>query len=271
MTNHYYSMKQFFIGVTFFYFTIHINAQNAISPGSIRTDATFEHISVLYEISGDANLNSTLQINYRLNGSGAAFQPAAMTMRAYPGLVIDGISTNRNYHAGSVMFLQAGTSYDIQLILSDPNGGSVTSTIAATTKSIPQPSISANRKYIIPGNGGGTGTTNNPFQGIQAAITTAQPGDHFILRSGEYDPFSFTTNGTASQPIVFESEIPHTAIINGNGINSGIVILGSTTVPIQHIIIDGLIITDGSIGIDAQSTQFLTVRNCLISNVNFGV
>lgn len=264
-------MKQFFIGITFFYFTIQINAQNAISPGSIRTDATFEHISVLYEISGDANLNSALQINYRLNGSGSAFQPAAMTMRAHPGLVIDGTTTSRNYHAGSVMFLQAGTSYDIQLILSDPNGGGITTTIVATTKSIPQPSISANTKYIVPGNGGGTGTTNNPFQGIQAAIITAQPGDHFILRSGEYDPFSFTTNGTASQPIVFESETPHTAIINGNGINSGIVILGSTNVPIQHIIIDGLIITDGSIGIDAQSTQFLTVRNCLISNVNFGV
>jgi len=247
------------------------NTQIAVSPGMIRIDETFEHISVLYNISGDANLNSSLQINYRLNGSGSAFQPAAMTMRAHSGLIIDGGSTSRNYHAGSIMFLQEATSYDIQLVLTDPNGGSMTSTLVATTKSIPQPSNLATKKYVVPGNGGGTGSSVNPFQGIQSAIATAQAGDHFILRPGEYNPFSFTTNGTATQPIVFESETPHTAIFNGNGINTGIIILGSATVPIQHIIIDGFIITDGNIGIDAQSTQFMTVRNCLISNVTFGV
>jgi len=264
-------MRALFIGLSILFISTNSFSQNAVSAGTVRIDETFEHVSILYNISGDINLNSTLSINYRLNGSGSAFQPGAMTMRAHPGLIIDGSSTSRNYHAGSVMFLQPATSYDVQLILSDPNGGSITSTIVATTKSIPQSSASANLKYIVPGNGGGSGSSANPFQGIQSAIATAQAGDHFILRPGEYNPFSFTTNGTANQPIVFESETPHTAIINGNGINSGIIALGSPTIPLRHLIIDGLIITDGSIGIDAQSTQFLTVRNCLISNVEFGV
>jgi len=252
-------------------FPLIIFSQNAVTPGTIRTDATFESISILYNISNDVNLNSTLQINYRENGSGQTYQPAAKTMRAHPGLIIDGNATNRNYHAGSIMFLTTGTTYDVQIILTDPDGGSVTNNITVTTKSIPQPSANANLKYVIPGNGGGTGSSSDPFQGIQSAIATAAAGDHFILRPGEYLPFSMTTNGTASQPIVFESETPHTAIFNGNGITSGIISLGSTNVPIQHTIIDGFIITNGSIGIDAQSTQFLTVRNCLISNVNFGI
>ena len=247
-----------------------LSSQTAVNPGSVRIDATFENISVLYNITGDTNLNSELQINYRPTGSGMPYQPAAMTMRAHPGLVIDGSSTSRNYHASSIMFLTPNTSYDIQLILSDPNGGGTTTVTTATTKAIPQPSPTATIKYVVPGNGGGTGSSANPYQGIIAAIATAQPGDHFMLRPGEYTPFSFTTNGTASQPIVFESQTPHTAIIDGNGIQSGIISLGSTTVPVQHIIIDGLIITDGNIGIDAQSTQFVTVRNCLISNVGFG-
>jgi hypothetical protein len=246
-------------------------SQLAVTAGTVRLDPTFENISVHYSIVGDTNHNSTLDISYRISGSGSAYQPAAMTMRAYPGLVIDGAATTRNFHAGSAMFLTPNTTYQIRLVLSDPDGGSVTTTRTVSTKAIPQPSSSAQVKYVVPGNGGGTGSSANPFQGIQAAVATAQAGDHFILRSGEYEPFSMTTNGTANQPIVFESEIPHTAVINGNGIATGIIILGSTNIPVQHIIIDGLIITDGSIGIDAQSTQFLTVRNCLISNVTFGV
>lgn len=264
-------MKHLSICIILLYCTISLHAQNSVTPGTLRIDATFENISVLYNISGDANLNSSLTINYRVNGSGMSFQPAAMTMRAYPGLVIDGNSTSRNYHAGSVMFLTPHTAYDLQLILSDPNGGSNTSTTTVSTKAIPQPSVTAQLKYVTPGNGGGSGTSANPFQGIQAAISSVQAGDHFILRPGEYEPFSLTTNGTATQPIVFESETPHTAIFNGNGINAGIISLGSTNTPIQHIIIDGFIITDGAIGIDAQSTQFLTVRNSLISNVEFGI
>ncbi len=246
-------------------------SQTVVTPGTIRLDPTFENISVHYSITGDTNRNSTLEISYRLSGSGSAYQPAAMTMRAYPGLVIDGTTTSRNFHAGSVMFLTPNTSYQIRLVLTDPDGGSSTTTRTVSTKAIPQASPSAQIKYVVPGSGGGTGTSSNPFQGVQAAIATAQAGDRFILRPGEYQPFSFTTNGTATQPIVFESETPHTAVVNGNGIGTGVMILGSSSVPIQHIIIDGLIITDGAIGIDAQSTQFLTVRNCLISNVTFGI
>lgn len=250
--------------------TVQLHSQTAVTAGSIRTDATFENISVLYNITGDTNRNSSLQINYRETASGAAFQPAAMTMRAYPGLVIDGSTQNRNYHAGSIMHLSPSTGYDIQLILTDPNGGGTSSIISVQTKAIPQPSAAATIKYVVPGAGGGNGSSATPFRGIQAAIATAQPGDHYILRPGEYTPFSLSTNGTAAQPIVIQSQTPHSAIINGNGIQTGIIILGSSSVPIRHIIIDGLIITDGSIGIDAQSTQHVTVRNCLISNVDFG-
>jgi len=95
-------------------------AQNAVTPGSIRIDPTFEHIAILYNISGDANLNSSLQIEFREQGAGT-YKKGAITMRSHPGLVIDGSTYNANHHAGSAMFLQPNTTYQMYQCLSCRN------------------------------------------------------------------------------------------------------------------------------------------------------
>ena len=120
-----------------------LQGQNAVTPGTLRFDATFENISVNYEIFNDDNLNSELSIRYREVGA-SSFEPAAKTMRAYPGLMIDGISTTLNFHAGSVFFLQPNTSYEIECTLTDPNGGGTVVIETVTTKTIPQPAIDSN-------------------------------------------------------------------------------------------------------------------------------
>jgi len=73
---------------------------NAVAPGSIKVDPTFEHIGILYNISADENLNSNLKIEFRKQGNGA-YKAGAITMRSHPGLVIDGSTYNANHHAGS--------------------------------------------------------------------------------------------------------------------------------------------------------------------------
>jgi len=242
-------------------------AQNAVTPGNIRIDPTFEHIGILYNISGDANLNGSLQIEFREQGAGA-YRKGAVTMRSHPGLVIDGDGYNANHHAGSAMFLQPNTTYQIRLTLSDPNGGGTTTTVSATTRSYP--TESNNFRYVAPGNGGGNGTSANPYLGLQTAADNATPGTTFVVRPGNYTSFNIATDGTANAPITFRSEIPLAAVVDGGNANGGVIVLGDFSVDsLQHIIIDGLKIQNGRYGIDAQHTQYLTIKNCHIENVTW--
>ena len=56
-------------------------AANPVIPGNIRVDSGYDHIGVVWEISGDDNLNSQMTLEFRPQGSGA-WQPAALAMRA---------------------------------------------------------------------------------------------------------------------------------------------------------------------------------------------
>ena len=125
------------------------------SDQSVRIDATFENIGINYTISGDDDLNSSLQIKYKVQGS-STYKNGAMSMRAHPGLIVDGSALNMNFHAASAMYLKPNTTYNIQLVLTDPDGGSVTTTVTTKTKAIPQPSLNS-IKYVSPGSGGGAG------------------------------------------------------------------------------------------------------------------
>lgn len=247
---------------------VDVNAQQAVIPGAIRVDATFENISINYSITGDDNLDSQLSIRYRAQGS-STYLNAAMTIRAHPNLIIDGSSLNMNFHAGSVMHLNPNITYDIELTLTDPDGGGSTQTIQATTKAIPMAATSS-IKYVAPGNGGGAGTQSNPYLGLQAAASNASAGDHFIVASGTYDPFSITQSGTAGNPISFESETLHAAVIEGANTNVGIVTIGSFSINTAHVIIDGFTIQNGERGIDAQNTSFVTARNNMVLDVDYG-
>lgn len=247
------------------------NAQDAVTPGNIITNSTFQHIGVHYQIEGDDNLNSTLAITYRKEGSTDDFISGAVTMRAHPDLVVDGELLNRNYHAGSLFFLEVATDYEIRIDLEDTDGGSVVDTIIVTTRALPVPNSGGQQKYVIPGNGGGAGTEADPFLGLQAAANNADAGDIFNVQPGIYASFNCNTNGAVDNPIVFRSTPLHGAVIDGEDTSTGIVTLGVYDDSLQHIIVDGFSIKNGRWGIDAQNTQYLTIQNCVMENVDYGI
>ncbi len=245
-----------------------IQAQNAVSLTEIKVESTFHHISIHCNITGDINLDSEMGIEFRPKNSGS-YMPGAMSMRAHPGLIIDGSSFSMNFHAASAMFLTPDTEYDVKVTLTDPDGGDIVSDIVVSTKAIP--ATGSNVKYVSPGSGGGSGTIANPYLGLQSAADAAMPGDHFIVAPGNYDSFSFNTSGTAVDPISFESEILHGAIIDGAGTSTGVVTLGVFDDSLSYVHIDGFKIMNGARGIDAQNTIYLTVQNCYIEQVDNGI
>ena len=244
-------------------------SQNNIIPGNIRVDATFHHISLLWWISGDDNHNSSLILEYR-PVAGGNWQQGAVTMRAIPEIIVNGSPLGLNYHAGSIMFLDEGSEYEIRLSLTDPDGGGEVRSISASTQQEQQPSPSGTHRYVVPGNGGGSGTVSDPFRGLQEATDQANPGDIFHVNAGNYSSFTITTSGDSGSPIVFIGSETDTSFIDGNGTSSGIVTIGNYSDSCGYIIIEGFVIQDGAWGVDAQNTHNILFKRNIIREVGWG-
>ena len=246
-----------------------LHSQNAVTPLNIITNATYTNISVQWNVSGDTNYNSTLTIEFKKT-SQSTYSMGAKTLRANPNAVVDGSPLNYNFHAGTAMFLSPGTSYDLRFTLIDPDGGGTVQTITKQTKAEPPVTFTGTIKYVSPGNGGGTGTIGNPYLGLQAAANNAQPGVVFQIAPGTYSPFAVTASGTAGNEIVFSGSQVDSVIIDGANTTAGIITLGVYNDSIHHIVLENLVIKNGAWGIDAQNTQYILVRNCIIRNVDHG-
>jgi len=231
-----------------------------VTLGGVIINPTFENIAVHVNIEGDDNKNSTLSIEYKLSGTNT-YLPGAITMRSSPEMMVNGSALDMNFHAGSIMHLLPNASYDIKITLTDEDGGSQVVEQTVMTKLFPMPNQNGQVKYVVPGNGGGDGTINNPYQGLQFAADNVVPGEILEVADGIYEPFSLETSGTESLPITIRSTNLHGAVINGNNTNTGVVTIGTAADSIGHIILDGFEIKNGAWGIDAQNTQYLTVKN----------
>lgn len=244
--------------------------ESAIVPGTIRTDPTYNHISVRWSVSGDTDRDSSLTLEFREQG-GVTWQAGAAAMRAYPTTPVNGSPLNLNYWAASALFLQPGTTYELRLILTDPDGGGDTQIVTETTRTWPQPAAGGRDLYVVPGNGGGNGSPGNPFQGLQTAADAAQAGDTFHVAAGTYAPFELLVDGTANQPITFMGPDDATAVIDGSNTDRGVVTLGAFNQTLGHIILTGFTIQNGRWGIDAQHTHDIYIHHNIIQDVDYGV
>jgi len=260
-------LSMFFISLLLF--TCSSNSQNSLSIDNLSVQSTYEHISIHVNIVGDDNLNSIMSVRYRTTGTNN-YLPAAPTMRAHPLLTVDGSPLNMNFHAGSILFLNPNTFYDVEITLTDPEGGNTIVEKTVVTNSFLTPSIAGNTRYVVPGNGGGSGTNSDPFLGIQDAVDTALPGDVIEVAAGIYDPFVITNNGATGNPITIRSTALHQAIIDGDDTTAGMVTIGSFSDSTKYIIVDGFLIRNGRRGIDAQNTQFVSVVNNKVIDVDYG-
>ena len=246
------------------------HAADTVVAGSVQTDATFEHLGVVWWITGDDDLDSTFELEFRLLGE-TLWRPGAPAVRAYPTLVVNGSPLGLDYWAASALFLQPDQTYELRLTLSDPDGGSEVRILEAGTHS-PLPAIWVGRdRYVVPGSSGGDGSAANPFQGLQTAADAALPGDVFHVASGTYAPFQVLASGLPDQPIVFLGPSDGSALVNGSGTTRGVITLGEWNQTLSNVVIEGLTLEDGYWGIDAQHSQDIVIRHNTIRDVDYGV
>ena len=191
------------------------------TPGAIRTYSTITSIGIEWPIVGDADRDATAAVEFRATAS-TAWQPAQPLVRVqYNGA---------NMLAGSILFLEANTAYDLRLTLSDPDGGAAVETVTVATRPVPTMPVGGRRFHVVPGSGGGAGSPANPFRGIAAAEAAAQPGDLFVVHAGNYGGrITFTRAGTASQYIVWQGAGDGEALFAGIDVSASFVWLEGLT------------------------------------------
>jgi hypothetical protein len=175
-----------------------------------------------WDVTNDSNHNAAAAVDFRVRG-------ATAWRSALPLVRFDFNSVDRL--AGSVLFLNPDTEYEVRLALSDPDGGADTRTIVVHTRRIP---VAPNGRmlHVVPGTGGGDGSLATPLRGIVAAQAVAQPGDTFLLHAGSYgSPIVFNKPGTSTTV---------TSRIAWKAAGDGEVLMNGIDVAASHLWLEGI-------------------------------
>jgi len=175
-------------------------AQDATVAGTVSSPyPTFENLSLTWEIEGDANANGVVTVRFRAEGD-AEFRPGHPLFRV-PAGENAGFSWG-DRHSGSLFGLSPGTTYEIELTLDDPDGGSAVETLTATTRAIPTAAADARIIDVTPAT-------------IDAALATAEAGDVLRLGDGTYGSIEVTNDGAEGRPLVLMAAEPLGAVVEG--------------------------------------------------------
>lgn len=198
-------------------------------PGTFLTYATIHSIGIEWDLTGDTNHDAVATVEYRRPGS-ATWQFGSPLLR----IDVEG----RNMLAGSLMFLQPATAYEVRVTLHDPDGGADARTETIATRPIPTSPGGRRVRHVVPGSGGGDGSAVHPFMGIAAAQTAAEPGDTFLLHAGAYGGrVVFDRAGTSSHPIVWKAA------------GDGEVLLAGIDIAASHLWLEGVTVRDQMYGV----------------------
>lgn len=280
-------------------------AQTAATPGRFTVEPpTLLNLGFHWSISGDSNRNAAVDVQFR-EASSPTWRPALPLLRI-GGELVYRRRENLEYtvphaFAGSILNLLPDTEYECRFTLRDPDGasGETTRTIKVRTRAEPKAFAGGRTLHVYPP--GWAGTKLEPsFTGLLQAYygaglgdwnvvweRRAQPGDIILIHAGMYkserlnyvDPlmapfdgsYSLTLKGTAAKPITIRGAGDGEVIFDGDGVSRLFDVMAS-----EHHIFENLTIRNVDYAFFAGQKEVrgaigLTVRNCRIENVGFGI
>jgi hypothetical protein len=237
---------------------------------------TLHCLGVYWIVGGERSGDARVELAYRREGRGT-WRRGADLFRVEPGAhraegrsrisVPDGAQL----FAGSILRLTPDTAYEIRLRLVGPDGGSSERRLRARTRKEPGLDRPARTLHVIPGDGGGAGTSADPFRGLEAAQAAARPGDLFLLSPGRYPgAFRVTRSGEPGRPIVWRGAGAG-ALLDGQGDAAARPGRTVDAVGAHDVWFERLTIRNADHGIVAHNAARLVVRGCWIENVEFGI
>jgi hypothetical protein len=298
-------MRLLLLPLTFLLAFAFAQAQDATQAGHF----TVEHPTLLnlgfeWAISGDANRNASVSVEFRRVGESAWRE--AMPLVRVGGERVFRTREHLDYtvpdgFAGSILNLEPGTEYECRFELSDPDGtsGESSRTARVTTRTEPQPYTGGSTLHVYPPYHEGERIEPHFTSVLQAYYGSGlgdwsvvwerrvQPGDTILVHAGLYkndrlnyvDPMmtpfdgtmSLTIKGTAERPITIKAAGDGEVVFDGAGNHRIFDVMASA-----HHIFDGLTIRNTDVGIFAGQKEVLgavglTVKNCRFEDVGFGV
>jgi len=197
-------------------------AQNGTSVGTLSLSSTFNAIGVRAGFSGDSNTNNSATLQFRPTGSSTwldAYRPVVDRRSTVGGQSNAFI----NQFRGSIVGLNAGTSYDIRLTIADPDGVSGGPALTGTISTVDTaPPTGGTDWYVANGGTNGNGSSASPFNSIPTAIAAASPGYTIHIRPGSYPAFSMSKSGTASAWIALVGDNRDTTFITGGSVTNNV-------------------------------------------------
>lgn len=235
---------------------------------------TLQCLGAYWFIRGDENRNARVEVEYRKVGQ-TAWLHGQDLFRVYRGQTsqktrVPELETPTDgwLFAGSIVQLPSNTEYEIRLTLRDPDGGYAQRVLRSRTIEEPQVPDEAAEFHVAPGNGGGDGTAENPYRGLDQAQKSARPGDVMLLHKGVYDgPFVVSASGRVGKPIVYRGAGDGEAVIDGKGkAQRGIEARG-----ISDVWFEDISIRAAETGVLASDSSRMIIRRCHIYNVKCGI
>lgn len=217
-----------------------LKAADSSHPGELTTPfPTLNHLAVEWPIEGDDDLDATCEVRYRQDG-GTSWR-IGQPLRRVPAGASQKTArpfTWTNRLSGSLFDLQPGTAYEIELKLHDPDGGSTTQLVKASTRPEPVAKTDAVVKTVS-----------------KAELNTAQPGQVLLLGDGDYGAAVFNRDGEPGKPIVYRST-------SGKAVFSEISLTNRKWVYLEGVTVNGPVRLNGS--------EHCVVRRCTIRS-QFGI
>ncbi len=258
----------------FFAMTFPALADDAVRSAKLEAELPTLHcLGYRWLISGDDNGNAAVMVSYREAGVGdwrkamplRRVEVAAMEERKPPD--------DQGLFAGSILFLQPDTEYEVKLELSDPDGDGAVETVKQRTWKEPIAPKPLRVLHVVPGSGGGSGSEMDPFMGIASADSASMPGDLILVHAGVYKGIiSFTKSGTLESPIVWRGAGDGEAIIVGakGGPKKGERDIAITMYGVKHVFFENLSFRDAHWTFHASGSSYITVRRCHFKDVGYG-
>ena len=232
-------------------------AQTATTAGAVTAPyPTSQGISIEWAITGDSNNNGVVSVRYRPSGG---TWKAGMPLRRVPagsnssGSFGSGNGQWSNKHSGSLFDLNPGQTYEIELTLTDPDGGSMTTTTTVATRAFPAAAANAPVKAVTPST-------------LSSALSSAMPGDILLLGAGSYPAFTVSRNGSAGMPIVIRGASVDTVTIGGR-----VTMTDRQYVHLEDMTVMGEIRLNGSSNMMVRGCRVRTTSNGITFQVGNGI
>ena len=118
-------------------------AQDGVQPGEfIIEPPTLQNLGFEWYIGGDDNRKATVQVEYRVSGSGGSWKQGMPLLRMGDEYIERaGVDyTTPHMFAGSILDLDEGTEYEARFTMEDPDGvqGKAVKVITVSTRSEPK-------------------------------------------------------------------------------------------------------------------------------------